>query len=290
MTRIIPITGGLGNQMFQYAFGLSLREQGYRVIYIVLDKKGMGHYGFELDKVFIVENILSFSSKIYSILYLILKHLPKALANAIQYFFGLSRVINNDNFRYYPLSLIDNGDKSVFLCGTWQSELYFQDVIGKVLASFRFRDNDITEYNLDLASCIKNCNSVAIHVRRGDYLSEKYINGFCGICTTQYYQRAVNYIENLVTNPVYFIFSDDIVWAKNNLDFGKMVFIDKNQGVNSWQDMYLMSCCKHNIIANSTFSWWGAYLNPNPEKIVIAPHKWWNGIDDDVVPNAWIRV
>lgn len=290
MTRIIPITGGLGNQMFQFAFGLSLREQGYKVVYIVPHKKRMGHYGFELNKVFIIENILSFYSKIYSIIYQVLKHLPKSLANAIQSAFGLSLVINTNNFRYYPLSIIDNGNRTVFLGGTWQSEQFFQNVIDKVLSSFRFRDNDITEYNAEFASRIKKSNSVALHIRRGDYLSKKYIDGFYGICTTQYYQRAVNYIENNVTNPVYFIFSDDIEWAKDNLNFEQMFFVDKNQGVNSWQDMYLMSCCKHNIIANSTFSWWGAYLNSNPEKIVIAPQKWWNGIDDDVVPSSWIRI
>lgn len=290
MTRIIPITGGLGNQMFQYAFGLSLQEQGYKVVYIVRNKKRMGHYGFELDKVFCIEKIFSFSSKIYSFLYLVLKHLPKSLINTIESTLGISLIINNENFRYFPFSEIDNGNNSVFLCGTWQSELYFQNVIGKVLTSFRFRDNNITKYNIDLASIIKNCGSVALHVRKGDYLSKKYINGFNEICTTEYYQRAVNYIENIVTNPVYFIFSDDIAWAKDNLNLGKCFFIDKNQGKNSWQDMYLMRCCKHNIIANSTFSWWGAYLNPNPEKIVIAPAKWWNGIDDDVVPDQWIRL
>ena len=131
---------------------------------------------------------------------------------------------------------------------------------------------------------------ISIHVRRDDYLSSKYVSGFGGICTIEYYNKAVERIKEEVIDPVFYIFSDDINWCRENLKLEQGVFIDWNTGKESWQDMFLMSQCKHNIIANSSFSWWGAWLNSNSEKIVIAPRIWWNGLKDDVVPDSWIRI
>jgi hypothetical protein len=141
---------------------------------------------------------------------------------------------------------------------------------------------------------LKNINtttSVSIHIRRGDYLSSKFVDGFSNICTIDYYNRSIDKIKSNLDLPVFFVFSDDQEWVKQNIIIKNAFYLNHNIGKNSWQDMYLMSKCKHNIIANSSFSWWGAWLNSNNQKIVIAPKKWWNDFkQDDVVPETWVRL
>lgn len=143
---------------------------------------------------------------------------------------------------------------------------------------------------------IINSNSISLHVRRGDYennSSAKRLHG--GICTLNYYKQAIELVASRIKNPVFFIFSNDLKWARENLELEKykQVLVNLNKGNNSYKDMYLMSKCKHNIIANSSFSWWGAWLNANPKKIVICPKRWYNNkrLDSkDIVPESWIRI
>lgn len=174
--------------------------------------------------------------------------------------------------------------------GTWQSEQYFIEAKEIVLNAFTFRKEKLSSKTRAVEKLISDSNSVSIHIRRDDYLSDKFNKGFGGICTIDYYQRAVEYLSELYENLSFFIFSDDMQWAKENILIKNCIFVNHNAREDSWQDMYLMHCCKHNIIANSTFSWWGAYLNKNPHKTIIAPKVWWNGIKDDVVPEGWIRL
>lgn len=134
-------------------------------------------------------------------------------------------------------------------------------------------------------------NSVSIHIRRGDYLSEINQGLYGGICTEMYYAKAITYICNKIDQPSFFVFSNEIDWVKNNVDIPNPTYIDFNNGADSWQDMFLMSQCKHNIIANSSFSWWGAWLNRNTNKIVITPSRFINLEEDsDIIPDAWIRI
>jgi hypothetical protein len=143
-----------------------------------------------------------------------------------------------------------------------------------------------------LRNKILSTNSVSIHIRCGDYLSPKYISIYGGICTIEYYKRAISYILQTVDNPVFFIFSDDIEWTKDNITINNAIFVSNNKGINSFLDMYLMSICKHNIIANSSFSWWGAYLNKNKNKKVIMPNRWFNSKlpDPNVFDSKWIKL
>lgn len=133
---------------------------------------------------------------------------------------------------------------------------------------------------------------MSIHIRRGDYLTFSTIYG--GICTIEYYKKAVSYLCSALNNPVFVVFSDDMDWVRNNIYFpeeAKVHFVDFNRGKDSWQDMNLMSKCMHNIIANSTFSWWGAWLNENPEKIVICPDRLTQrGDSPDIFPEEWIKM
>ncbi|HQS38500.1 MAG TPA: alpha-1,2-fucosyltransferase, partial [Methylotenera sp.] len=139
---------------------------------------------------------------------------------------------------------------------------------------------------------ISQVNAVSLHVRRGDYVTNAK-NAFIGVCSLEYYRKAVEYVKNQVDKPVFFVFSDDIEWVKSNLpiDF-PCFYIDHNHGIESFNDMRLMSHCKHHIIANSSFSWWGAWLNANSEKIVIAPQQWFanNTNVNDLLPESWIKL
>jgi hypothetical protein len=141
---------------------------------------------------------------------------------------------------------------------------------------------------------IKKVNSVSIHIRRGDYVTNKRHSKVFSPCSHDYYSRAAKLIADQQPNPHYFVFSDDIGWAKANLEFEyPTTFVDVNDEAHSHEDMRLMSLCNHNIIANSSFSWWGAWLNVNPEKVVIAPQKWFSDYKcntQDMIPENWIKI
>jgi hypothetical protein len=172
---------------------------------------------------------------------------------------------------------------NVYLEGYWQSEKYFSNIESQIRSLYTFPE--ITDKsNLDLADKIKSCNSVSIHIRRGDYLSEKNAPMHGNICTKAYYDNAIKYISENVANPQFYIFTDDAEWARQQYKGEEYTIVDQNHADNSFRDMQLMSMCKHNIIANSSFSWWGAWLNPNKDKIVTAPPKWFNLAD---TPDIW---
>jgi Glycosyl transferase family 11 len=191
-------------------------------------------------------------------------------------------------FNYWPDIRGLLGD--IYLDGYWQSEQYFAQYADKIREDFTFK-LQLSNQNAVITKQISQENSVSLHVRRGDYVTNSK-NAFIGVCSLDYYQTAVEQIKMQVDKPVFFIFSDDINWVKDNLSLDdKAVLISHNLGSESYNDMRLMSLCSHNIIANSSFSWWGAWLNANPNKIVIAPKQWFaSKLDDsDLVPSAWLR-
>ena len=169
-------------------------------------------------------------------------------------------------------------------------ESYFKDIEDLIRQEFIFKipgDNK----NRAIIEKINSCKSVSIHVRRGDYLNNHWEKILGVIKGTTYYLNALDYINKQVKNPHYFIFSDDILWAKENLKLPNCTYLDQNKGRKSYIDMYLMTLCKHNIIANSTFSWWGAWLNKNEDKIVIIPARWINGDScEGIFPHEWVKI
>lgn len=145
--------------------------------------------------------------------------------------------------------------------------------------------------NCNYLSLIKTACSVSIHVRRGDYLDDLNLGIFGDICSKEYFQKAVSKIYTIFDNPHFFVFSNDLQWCMENLKLSSVTYVSGNIGPSSWKDMYLMTNCSHNIISNSTFSWWGAWLNPNPDKVVICPTRFTR--DDtglSIYPAEWIRV
>jgi hypothetical protein len=183
--------------------------------------------------------------------------------------------------------------RNTYLEGYWQSELYFKNIRHVLLKEFSFPDvEDIR--NKNLADTIKEVNAIGIHVRRGDYITNNYTNSFHGVCGINYYKNAIEFILQKENNPHFFFFSDDIQWVQENLkvDF-PAEYVEHNTGKKSFEDMRLMSLCRHNIIANSSFSWWGAWLNDHPGKIVIAPQNWFDKADfdtKDLIPASWHKI
>jgi hypothetical protein len=180
-----------------------------------------------------------------------------------------------------------------FACGYWQSSKYFSDYEKEIREDFQFI-KPLDRKNLSVLKKIEKTSSASIHIRRGDYVSNSKINKVHGTCSITYYRKAINHLKRKFPNSAFFVFSDDPNWVKENIKINNATYVDWNQGKNSYKDMQLMSRCKHNIIANSSFSWWGAWLNCNPKKIIIAPKIWFNDPiaqekSKELIPKTWIR-
>ncbi len=277
--HIILVTSGLGNQMFCYAYYQALKKTYSNSIFLLdSDSHIYGHYGLEIF------NVLHCRGEWRWYLYRLIKKIyPR--------FFSKFTTIKQINaLAYEPLdpTLMEN---NTYHIGFHQSEKYFLQHSNTIRKHFKFKSSKLNKQSQKLAEEIASCNSVSIHIRRGDYLTQFADN----MCTYDYYIKAIRHIERKVDNPQYYFFSDDIKWCINN--FGKCNnhhYVNVNSGKDSWQDMYLMTKCKHNIIANSSFSWWGAWLNNNTSKIVIAPNPWFRTWDKDssfdVIPDNWVKI
>lgn len=292
--KIVKIDSGLGNQMFQYALYLKLRFIYGDMVKIDINSFNYNsfHNGYELDKVFNVSSPTSdleesFRAGAKNSIYYSSNFLKKLHFKIALYKYCFCRT----GFRNSITFFCDySNPKSKFYVGGWQSEKYFKDISSVIRRTFKFPG--LNKINSEIAYEISNSNSVSIHVRRGDYLNAENIT-FQNCCTPIYYKNAINRIKNEVVNPKFYVFSNDIAWCRENLGLEDARYIDWNKGKESYRDMQLMSLCKHNIIANSSFSWWGAWLNENTNKIVLAPSKWFDLPDcpmEDIYPNEWIKI
>ena len=195
------------------------------------------------------------------------------------------------SINYHPEVL--NLKSPVFLRGYFQSYKYYLGRESFVKDLFRFPVEQLDGQNKEILQEIRKVITVSIHVRRGDYVDDKATRDFHGNCDVDYYLNALSLIASENDNLTLVLFSDDSKWVKEK--FGYLpylkIFIDHNNDAESWKDMFLMSCCNHNIIANSSFSWWAAWLNNNPEKIVVAPKKWFAKRSQiDLMPEQWIQI
>ena len=293
---IVKLMGGLGNQMFQYAMGRAFSLRTNTILKLDLGwfaTSGSGdiHRPYDLSNFNIIENIATVED-VNSL---------KACENRVC---RKLRAITN---RYVPLSWQSDIQEKYFhfdpailsikhdayLSGYWQSERYFADFADVLRNDFTFRKPLVAE-NKRLAEEMLEHNSVSIHIRRGDYVSIAKNASFYESCSLDYYYKGLAKISERQPDLHVYVFSDDIEWAKQNLDVAyPITFINHNHGENAFEDMRLMSLCKHNIIANSSFSWWGAWLNQSPEKIVIAPERWFaQGSNDtrDLLPGSWVKL
>ena len=279
---IVKFNGGLGNQMFQYAFAKGIEEKtGFNAVFDMSFFQKRYSRPFELGIFGISPNeISSFADKLkISIIWKFRRKLEG------KKFLGI-KFISEDDFGYVDYDI----EPETYIEGFFQSEKYFPK---NIKSDFVFKD-ELTGQNKEFAEMIQNSNSISLHVRRGDYVKKKRYQNMFATCSLGYYKRAVEIITKGQSDFKLFIFSDDKEWVKENLNLPyETHFVDFNSGKDSYKDMQLMSLCKHNVIANSSFSWWGAYLNNNPEKIVVAPQKWFNDEDinqKDIIPEKWNRI
>jgi len=200
------------------------------------------------------------------------------------------KLIIRERYFHFDPQIIRKYNYAIF-DGYWQSEKYFIDIKNIITEELSLKKKYIDEIEKNLINKIKNNNSVSIHIRRGDYVNDKTTNLHHGTCPLDYYHRAIKIILANNKKSIFFIFSDDIDWVKKNLKLlHPSFFISGNK---DYEDLFLMSLCKHNIIANSSFSWWAAWLNNNPNKTVAAPKKWFNNPHQntkDLIPKPWIKI
>lgn len=273
---IINLNSQLGNQMFQYALARKLQTMGRQVKFDTrYYKQYPKHYALDIFPVMAdVASVNEIGKERDE-----RRTYPARLRRKL---FGKRKSIFSEvesrSLMYKPdiLQL-----KHGYVDGYWQSEKYFSDIRTIILKDFTFPPVNDTK-NRELIDRISEQTTVSIHIRRGDYA-----NGF-PMMTPQYYEDAINYFES-VYNEVYFlVFSNDMDWAKHNLQFSQGEFVDWNTGKDSWKDMYLMTQCNHHIIANSSFSWWGAWLNQKENKEIIAPETWfYHQETPDVYCKGW---
>ena len=285
---IARLNGGLGNQMFQIALGTVLEIIGKNVLYDnydIITRENVSNMTkacdvFDLNLKYANEDqVAKMSDKNNSVFNRIRR---KVLGRKeTHYYEKVEGQLDNKIFKL----------ENAYLDGFWQTEKYFFEYKREIYDLFRFKSiND--KCNLEFIDSINNTEvSISIHIRLGDYETDQNKKVFGGICTKDYYIKSINYFMERYNNPVFYIFSNDKKFLNDYRMKCKFFIVDCNDEKNAWKDMYLMSICKHNIIANSSFSWWGGYLNKYEHKTIIAPKKWLNIHDmPEICPDSWVRI
>lgn len=295
---ITQLRGGLGNQMFQYATGKSLAlktEQEHKLDIRELIRpstKGTDTpRSFALHACNITDQLAE-DHDTDSMRY-------RGTSTFWRYWRALRMktgpygpsCYRERNTHFDPGLFRVKGD--AYLIGYWQSYKYFEESAVFIRKAFT-PDRPLSEASLSYCKKIGAVNAVSVHVRRGDYVTNPTANSFHGTCDLRYYRDAVQAVGSRLKKPHYFIFSDDLEWAKKHLNFVQpATFVEYSVPVHEFEELHLMSRCHHNIIANSSFSWWGAWLNDHPSRVIVAPQRWFRDprIDTkDLIPCSWIRL
>lgn len=289
---IVKLMGGLANQMFPYAAGrrlahvlgtelkLDISSFAENIKQNVLVQRQFGLRAFNIVECLATpEEVAKLRQAEPDFLDRLLGRKPKAP----------STYIRERYFHFDPRILSLRGD--VYLEGNWNSERYFADSADIIRQDFTFKKLPVGR-NLELLDIISATESVSIHVRRGDYAADPKISQIYGTCGPEYYRAAVDWILRKTSHPHFFVFSDEPQWVRENfpLDLPHTI-VDHNGTLDGHEDLRLMSNCQHNIIANSGFSWWAAWLNGNSEKQIVAPKRWFQTAKHDVrdlIPAGWI--
>lgn len=292
--EVILIFNGLGNQMSQYAFYLKKKEISGSARFIFEKKSKKIHNGFELDKIFGIEQQDTITNSILYRIYLSLgydkfKPFTRPIIRLL-HLLGFSSFHENDNYAFQP-ELLTPSTGIRFFVGGWHSERYFRDIKGKVLNAFQFDMSGIGAANQEMLNKIKGCTSVSVHVRRGDFMDSANYQKFGVVCTLNYFLCAISKMREMVDNPHFFFFTNDYTWVKEHFTGEDFTIVNINTAGDSWKDMLLMSNCRHNIGSNGSFSWWASYLNKNEDKVVIVPkHFVATAYFEDIYPEEWIKL
>jgi hypothetical protein len=278
---IVRLSDGLGNQMFQYAFGRALsvrRGVPLRLDLSAYQRDRKRVYG--LSQFLVMEDFVTEEE--------VLKVVSRPL-DPTQPWWD-QPVVKPEHFHYDED--VTRVPSAGYFVGYWQTERHFADLAGLIRLEFTPR-SPLSGANLDAARTIAARNAVSLHVRRGDYVSDRTVNALHGICSLDYYRRAVAHVMERVERPEFFIFTDDPDWVRANLKLGAPAYLIAHNGNAPVEDLRLMSLCRHHILANSSFSWWGAWLAERPGQVVCAPRRWFTGYPHDtrdLTPDRWVRL
>lgn len=279
--------------MFQYAAARTISQRTRQDL--LLDLSDFSNYslhqGFELDRVFDLNVEVASRKDVQSLLEWQGGSLArKILRRSAFSWLRRTEFLVEPYFDYWPA--IEGVAKDCYLMGYWQSEKYFGANPQTVRDDFKFRQ-DLSGENSRLAEEIRNTQSVSLHIRRGDYASDPKTRKVVSLCSLDYYRKAIEYVATRTDNPSFYVFSDDMKWVRENLPIRfPCTYVEHNRQEESYRDMQLMSLCRNNVIANSTFSWWGAWLNSRPDKVVVAPRRWFTrgSSGGDLIPASWVTV
>jgi hypothetical protein len=285
---ITKLKGGLGNQMFQYAVGRQLALTlgvPLKLDISYFHKSGTGSYkldSFNIQEFFATKEEIELLTGRPILIKRIIKRLlgnpqPLSPSHIREIFFHFDPAI---------LTLADN----IYLEGYWQSAKYFTSIAPFIRNEFTLK-NQLSTSAAKIRDVIENSNSISIHIRRGDYISNPDINQLHGVCSADYYHKCIEFFYNSLDDPMFFIFSDDLSWSRKNISIdARTEFVETHSTV---EDFWLMKSCRHHIIANSTFSWWSAWLDDRPDSITFAPAQWFKDIlskTEDLFPSSWSKV
>jgi hypothetical protein len=290
---VVRLMGGLGNQMFQYALGCRLAHDRSAPLKVDLSwfREAPNIAGdtvreFALDK----WNVNALEATVADLArFPLSSSLSHRIARRIPLF--SRRVITERTFGFD--CGVFSAPSTAYLRGYWQSPKYFGDIDSILRADFTMKAPPCS-HATDFQEEAAKVGAVSLHIRRGDYVLNPETNAFHGICTTEYYEQAAALVAERIEAPRFLVFTDDPAWAKKNLKLDwPTVFVEHRPSCLPHNDIWLMSLCSHHIIANSSFSWWGAWLGTNPQKMVIAPAQWFRNEDidtTDLFPEGWIRL
>ena len=288
--NIVQIRSGLGNQMFQYAFYMALkRNRPDTKIDASIFRYRPSHTGYELERLFSIQPEHCTIAERN-----LMADIGKDPWSQLRRALGFKRqtvgewITEPDPAKGWCSELLQA--ENSYLQGYWQSEKYFASVKEEVKQTFQFR-LPMPSNAQKTAQEIGSVQSISVHIRRGDYLKKRRI-AEVNICSENYYRRAVEYIQEHVDKPVFYVFSDDPQWAPAQGIFPKgTVYVSGHTGKEAYLDMQLMSLCRHHIIANSSFSWWGAWLGQGEGRIILAPNRWYRHQErPDILPHSWITI
>lgn len=280
----IKLKGGLGNQLFQYSFGrflsIKINEE------VKLDASSLSGPK---------DTPRTYALDVFNIY---LKMATNIEIEKTKYPYGflskIFRIINQKVLKRYNIGYDEYllKSRSKYFEGYFQSYKYLDPIRDVLLTEITLKES-IEDKCKEVLENIKKSNSVSIHIRRGDYVNDEKTKQAHNVCDLEYYKKAINIINDKIENPVFFIFSDDINWVRENLKINAETHYVSNEAIKDFEELIIMSKCYNNIIANSSFSFWGAWLNQNENKIVIAPGKWHNKLDyeyKDLLPGSWIKI
>ena len=283
---VVRLTGGLGNQMFQYALGRTISLA--RGVPLRVD---IGVFASDRKRAYRLDNLKIQAEVATPADMRGLRPRFRKLARRSETLFGRS-----------PRRVFERGpgfDPTVFDCastayldGYWQSERYFADIRDTLLEDFQPR-RPLSEGRQELLARIAETTAVSVHVRRGDYVTNAKVSAFHGYCSADWYRAAMQAMAAQVENPTFFVFSDDPAWVRSDLGSDWPMHVVDFADDREYEDLHVMARCRHHVIANSSFSWWGAWLNQRADKTVIAPRQWLRAGDidpRDLVPADWQRL